>query len=99
MNTQTTPAQTIENNGIKYNAFNGSGIQLPYAVWCVTPESAKKTLKTLKGISKGSWEYANVVYPLRKAVKANQDATLLTEGMGTTAQLARIFHNAVGYTY
>jgi len=60
------------------------------STWTLDIESAKILAKALKGISTGSYEYAVVLRPIRRAIRAKRsEAILSTAGFGTSA-VARI---------
>jgi hypothetical protein len=68
------------------------------SIWTLDIETAQKLVKSLK-VTKGSWEYSNIIYPIKSAIKAKQQwVNIYTEGYAT-GQFATRLANAVGYIY
>lgn len=63
----------------------------------IDAESAKLLAKTLKNVSKGSWDYLNIVKPIRSQVRTKERViTLYTEGYGISdiaQKLSSLFGN------
>ena len=67
-------------------------------IWTLDIETAKKLVKALK-VTKSSWEYSNIIYPIKSAIKAKQsEVKIHTEGL-TTGKFATKLANTVGYQY
>jgi hypothetical protein len=68
------------------------------SIWTLDIETAQKLVKSLK-VTKGSWEYSNIIYPIKSAIKAKQlQVNIYTEGYAT-GQFATRLANTVGYIY
>ena len=68
------------------------------SIWTLDIETAKALVKSLK-VTKGSWEYSNIIYPIKSAIKAKQlQVNIYTEGLAT-GQFATKLANTVGYIY
>ena len=65
--------------------------------WMPNVETAKAILKSLK-VSSGSWEYSNIVYPLRQQLKDGDLLSFYTEGQ-STGKVATMLANRIGYDY
>jgi hypothetical protein len=64
--------------------------------WTIDTTAAKTIVKAMK-VTKGSWEYANVIYPLAQAIKSGSEvATFYTEGLAT-GQIANKLYSILGY--
>lgn len=67
--------------------------------WNVDADTARKIIKGLKtdGVTRGSWEYVNVICPLTQAIKTGSEvAVFYTEGM-TTGSIANKLYGILGY--
>lgn len=64
--------------------------------WNVDADTARKIIKGLK-VTRGSWEYVNVICPLTQAIKIGSEvAVFYTEGM-TTGSIANKLYGILGY--
>lgn len=68
------------------------------AIFTLDNDSAKTLVKSLKGISKGSWEYNHVLSPVRSALRRKVDVTLYGEGFGISS-IASLLSEHCGYEY
>lgn len=67
-------------------------------VWTLDIKTAKTLVKKIKA-TKGSWEYLNIVTPIRLAIKSQKtEVNVYTEGLAT-GQFATKLANTVGYIY
>ena len=68
------------------------------SIWTLDIETAQKLVKSLK-VTKGSWEYLNIITPIRSAIKAKKtEVNVYTEGLAT-GKFATKLANTVGYIY
>jgi hypothetical protein len=89
------PAKQLQ-KGIKQMTIT-TKFQAGTTQWTIDNETAKKIAKGMKS-SKGSWEYANIVYPIRSALRKNETVLVYTEGFAT-GEFATKLANLVGYQY
>lgn len=82
----------------KESAINGYSNDIKWTVDIETAKTIRKYINKNKP-SKGSWIYINIVTPVNVAVRRKLDNATFYSSSFSNCEVAKILHEATGYTY